>query len=302
MENQEYTKQEKEQDFKNNDKTISDDKKQETNKIKYQKNLDFIKDLIDKYPFLENLKKGVSHLEKEENIYQLSDLLRLALTLFDEKFNEEIKKYKEYKEKFEALKEEFNIEEYNKIKDQNEKLITENQELQKKYDDLLNKYQQVFQAYKDTKESYENYINRVEKNFEKMKREAKEKIISNLIPVLDSFEISLKSIGNVQNIEDIKNGISLIYSQLLEILKSEGLEVISSEGQKFDPNLHEAIEIEELENVEDEIIIKEYRPAYKLLDKVIRPASVKVAKKTQNQQSLNESIPNENIQNTNNDT
>lgn len=114
-----------------------------------------------------------------------------------------------------------------------------------------------------------------------MKREAKEKIISNLIPVLDSFEISLKSINeNVNDIETIKKGVSLIYSQLVDVLKNEGVEIINSEGSKFDPSLHEAIEIVETEQVEDETIVKEYRPAYKLLDKIIRPASVKVAKNT----------------------
>jgi len=263
------------QNVENIDKT----EKQDFNKIKYQKNLDFIKETINKYKFLENLKNGVSNLEKEANIYHLTDLYRLALMLFDEKFNEEIKEYKSYKEKFEALKEEFNLDEYNKIKQHLELLNKENTELKNKYDELLERYQQVVEAYKTTKENYESYVNRVEKNFEKMKREAKEKIISNLIPVLDSFEISLKSINeNVNDIETIKKGISLIYSQLVDVLKNEGMEIINSEGSKFDPALHEAIEIIETEEIEDETIIKEYRPAYKLLDKVIRPASVKVAK------------------------
>jgi len=272
-----------------NIENINKNEKQEFNKIKYQKNLDFIKEIINKYKFLETLKNSISNLEKEPNIYHLTDLYRLALMIFDEKFNEEIKEYKSYKEKFEALKEEFNIEEYNKVKQQLELLNKENTELKNKYDELLERYQQVVEAYKTTKENYESYVNRVEKNFEKMKREAKEKIISNLIPVLDSFEISLKSINeNVNDIETIKKGISLIYSQLVDVLKNEGIEIINSEGSKFDPSLHEAIEIVETEEVEDETIIKEYRPAYKLLDKVIRPASVKVAKTpTKNKQNNN---------------
>ncbi|MGC8733696.1 MAG: nucleotide exchange factor GrpE [bacterium] len=63
----------------------------------------------------------------------------------------------------------------------------------------------------------------------KMKREAKERIITNLIPVIDSFEISLKSINeNVNDIETIKKGVSLIYSQLLDVLKNEGMDIINS--------------------------------------------------------------------------
>ncbi len=266
-----------------NEKNPENIEKQQINKIKYQKNLDFIKDIINKYKFLENLKTGVSNLEKEENIFQLTDLFRIALILFDEKFNEEIKEYKTYKEKFEALKEEFNLDEYNKLKEEFQNILNENNQLKNKYDDLLMKYQQIVEAYKNIKENYESYVNRVEKNFEKMKREAKERIISNLVPVLDSFEISLKSINeSVSDIDTIKKGISLIYSQLLDVLKNEGMEIINSEGSKFDPSLHEAIEIVETEELEDEIIIKEYRPAYRLLDKVIRPATVKVAKRKLN--------------------
>ncbi|MGC8814654.1 MAG: nucleotide exchange factor GrpE [bacterium] len=267
---------------------IENYEKEKINKLKYQKNLDFIKEIISKYKFLESLKNALLNLEKEENIYQLTDLFRLALTLFDEKFNEEIKEYKSYKEKFEALKEEFNIDEYNKIKDKAEQLIKENNEIKNKYDDLLQKYQQIVEAYKNLKENYESYVNRMEKNFEKMKREAKERIITNLIPVIDSFEISLKSINeNVNDIETIKKGVSLIYSQLLDVLKNEGMEIINSEGSKFDPSIHEAIEIVETDELEDETVIKEYRPAYKLLDKIIRPASVKVAKNPRINQNEN---------------
>ncbi|MCX7869971.1 MAG: nucleotide exchange factor GrpE [bacterium] len=273
----------------NSENTTSEDsEKKQINKIKYQKNLDFIKEIINKYKFLENFKTGVSNLEKEENIYQLVDLFRIALILFDEKFNEEIKEYKSYKEKFEALKEEFNLDEYNKLKEDFQNILKENNELKSKYDDLLTKYQQIVEAYKNIKENYEGYVNRVEKNFEKMKREAKERIITNLVPVLDSFEISLKSINeNVNDINTIKKGISLIYSQLLDVLKNEGMEIINSEGTKFDPSLHEAIEIVETDELEDETIIQEYRPAYKLLDKVIRPATVKVAKNPKNDKNQN---------------
>jgi molecular chaperone GrpE len=106
--------------------------------------------------------------------------------------------------------------------------------------------------------------------------------------VIDSFEISLKSINeNVNDIETIKKGVSLIYSQLLDVLKNEGMEIINSEGSKFDPSIHEAIEIVETDELEDETVIKEYRPAYKLLDKIIRPASVKVAKNPKINQNEN---------------
>jgi molecular chaperone GrpE len=96
--------------------------------------------------------------------------------------------------------------------------------------------------------------------------------------------------NSTSNIEEIKKGVNLIYSQLIEVLKNEGLEIIkSNKGDSFNPLIHEVIEVKETENEkEDSIIVEEYRPAYKLIDKIIRPASVKVYKFKKQAQTTSE--------------
>ncbi|MCX7759039.1 MAG: nucleotide exchange factor GrpE [bacterium] len=251
---------------------------------KIQRNIQYIEEIIQKYDFLNTFQKSLEKIKETQDIYKINDLFRLICSIFEEKISELSNYIEKEHEKVKALKEEFSTEEYEKIKQEKEnlekELKTQIQEYESKYQELIDRYQKLSTAYRDIKTEYENHIHRTEKNFEKLKRESKERIIYNLIPVIDSFEISLKSIRNTQNIEEIIKGIELIYTQLIDVLKNEGLEIIKSNvGDQFDPSVHEAIETEETEQQEkDSIISHEYRPAYKLMDKVIRPASVKVFK------------------------
>lgn len=248
------------------------------------RNIQYIEEIVKKYDFLNIFKRPLEKIKENPDVNKLNELLRLICSIFEEKFIELKNNLQKENEKLQALTEEFSVEEYEKIKQEKENLQKElekqTQEYETKYQDLLDRFQKLSIAYREIKTEYENYIYRTEKNFEKLKRESKERIISNIIPVIDSFEISLKSIKNSQNIEEVIKGVELIYAQLIEVLKNEGLEIIKSNtGDKFDPSIHEAIETEEIDEEEkDNLISQEYRPAYKLMDKVIRPASVKVFK------------------------
>lgn len=257
----------------------------EENKIR-DRNLEYLDKIVKKYDFLQTLQKSIEKIKSHPDLNKINDILRLICTIFEDKLSELDQELKKLNEKYTALSEEFSIEELEKIKQEKEKIEKELkdqlQEYETKYHSILDRYQKLSDAYRDLKTEYENYIYRTEKNFEKLKREAKEKIISNFIPVIDSFEISLKTIKNTQNLEEVIKGIELIYSQFIDVLINEGLEIIKSNpGDKFDPSINEAIEIEETrEEQKDSIIIHEYRPAYKLMDKLLRPSSVKVYKYT----------------------
>jgi len=72
--------------------------------------------------------------------------------------------------------------------------------------------------------------------------------------------------------------MKLIYQKLLENLKLQGLISINSVGERFNPEIHEAISVEEVENGEDDVIAEEWRKGYKFNEKMIRPAQVKVIK------------------------
>jgi molecular chaperone GrpE len=103
--------------------------------------------------------------------------------------------------------------------------------------------------------------------------------IKALLPILDSFERALraKPSGNSQDIE-FRNGIDLIYKQLQDALLKLGLRPIEAEGQAFDPHVHEAIEMVDTDEADDQTVINELQRGYRLKERLLRPAMVRVAR------------------------
>jgi len=99
-------------------------------------------------------------------------------------------------------------------------------------------------------------------------------VIKELLPVVDDFERALKVETHGR---DYVKGVELIYQRLIETLKKIGLEPIDTAGQRFDPNLHQAVDRVETEEAEDMAILSEYQRGYNFKGKLLRPAMVKVA-------------------------
>lgn len=99
--------------------------------------------------------------------------------------------------------------------------------------------------------------------------------IKNLIPVLDSFDRALKTSPEKS---EFHLGIELIHRQLQDALAKIGVQPISAAGQQFDPRYHEAIEMVDTENAKDNEVIEELQRGYKLKDRLLRPAMVRVAR------------------------
>lgn len=121
---------------------------------------------------------------------------------------------------------------------------------------------------------FENYKKRCEKENKQYIEYAEQDLVKDLLPVLDSFELSLK---NSQDHEKFRKGVELIFAQLFSTLKEKGLLKIESIGKEFDPYLHEVLITEESDN--ENIVIEELQPGYKFKDKVIRHSKVKIGKK-----------------------
>ena len=99
-------------------------------------------------------------------------------------------------------------------------------------------------------------------------------LVREILPVLDDFERALK----VETADrDYAKGIELIYQRLFETLKKLGLEPIETEGKKFDPNQHEAVQRVQTEEAEDQAILGELQRGYNFRGKLLRPAWVRVA-------------------------
>jgi molecular chaperone GrpE len=141
-----------------------------------------------------------------------------------------------------------------------ERLTSENAELQ----DVLKRRQADF----------ENFRRRAERDRSEFLQFAGMELVRELLPVLDDFARALKV--ECKNV-DYARGIELIYNRLYESLKKMGLEPIDTTGQKFDPNLHQAVDRVETDDEEDHQILEEYQKGYKFKGKLLRPSMVKVA-------------------------
>jgi molecular chaperone GrpE len=100
--------------------------------------------------------------------------------------------------------------------------------------------------------------------------------IKALLPTLDSFERALQA-ENL-NPAEFRSGVELIHKQLLDALTKLGLRSIPAKGEPFDPRFHEAIEMIETEEAPDHEVLEELQRGYKLKDRLIRPAMVRVAR------------------------
>lgn len=101
---------------------------------------------------------------------------------------------------------------------------------------------------------------------------ANERLIADLLVILDDFEHALPSMEQEKN----KEGIEMIYKKFLKILSSYGLQPIDCVGKKFDPHFHEAICTEKCAR-EQNTVLEDLGKGYQLKDKVIRPSKVKIA-------------------------
>jgi molecular chaperone GrpE len=126
---------------------------------------------------------------------------------------------------------------------------------------------------------FANYKKRIEKEQQDMIQFANGAFITKLLPVMDDFERAFQTLPpNLMGMTWLE-GIVLIQRKLQILFEQEGVAVIETEGQFFDPALHQAITHEESEEHEEGQIIGEVQKGYKMGDKVLRPSLVRVAKK-----------------------
>jgi molecular chaperone GrpE len=122
------------------------------------------------------------------------------------------------------------------------------------------------------KAELDNSRKRMERERSRIVQLASENLIRELLPVLDNLERALESKG------DIHEGVRAIRDQLLEILRNEGLTPVASDGQHFDPSVHEAVMGQPSEEHEEDTVLQTVQKGYLLHGKPVRPAKVIVAK------------------------
>jgi molecular chaperone GrpE len=123
---------------------------------------------------------------------------------------------------------------------------------------------------------FDNFRRRAERDRSEYVQFAAMEMVRDLIPILDDFRRAVK----VETADkEYAKGIELIDQRLFETLKKAGLEPIEAAGKPFDPNLHQAVDLVQSEELPDQTVLEEYQSGYNFKGKLLRPAMVKVAVK-----------------------
>ena len=123
---------------------------------------------------------------------------------------------------------------------------------------------------------FENARKRAAREQQEFRDYASADVIKALLPIFDSFERALQAPAAQSS--EFRNGIELIYKQLQDTLARLGVRPVPAKGELFDPHVHEAIEMVETTDVPDHQVIEELQRGYKLKERLLRPAMVRVAK------------------------
>jgi molecular chaperone GrpE len=120
---------------------------------------------------------------------------------------------------------------------------------------------------------------RVQRDAERKASELRERVLEELLPVLDNLDRSLDAGPRTRNLDALLQGMRLVRDQFLGVLSHFGLERVSAVGQRFDPSAHDAVAVQPVTDPnQDGVVLSELEPAYKLGDKIIRHARVTVGR------------------------
>lgn len=135
---------------------------------------------------------------------------------------------------------------------------------------------EIYQKYLRLQAEYDNFRKRTQKEKEADRKYRSQSLITELLPIVDNFERALQTKVEDDSAKQFVEGINMVYRQLTDVLQKEGVEEIETTGVAFDPHLHQAVMQVEDDNYDSNIVVEELQKGYKLKDKVIRPAMVKV--------------------------
>lgn len=164
-------------------------------------------------------------------------------------------------------------EEVAKEANQGENVTDINSELEEKK--LQEEIEQLNDQYQRLQAEYANYRRRTQQEKETIGLFANEKMITELIPVIDSMERALDACEDKE--DTMYKGIDLVHKQLKDTLQKFGVEEIDAQDKEFDPNLHLAVMQESVDGVESNKVVMVLQKGYTLGSKVIRPTMVKVS-------------------------
>ncbi|API79564.1 MULTISPECIES: nucleotide exchange factor GrpE [Staphylococcus] len=142
-------------------------------------------------------------------------------------------------------------------------------ELQQLADENEEKYLRLYAE-------FENYKRRIQKENEINKTYQSQRVLTDILPAIDNIERALEIEGEDETFKSLQKGVQMVHESLINALKDNGLEVIKTEGEAFDPNIHQAVVQDNNPDFKSGEITQELQKGYKLKDRVLRPSMVKV--------------------------
>jgi len=151
--------------------------------------------------------------------------------------------------------------------------------MEKQIESLKSEVDEKTDQWLRSRADFENYKKRVLRDATRTKQDAMINILKIFLEISDDLERALKHSPEDKNAQGWVDGIGLIYQKLLNKMNNQGVERMEvNPGDEFDPNIHEAITQEDHPDFEDGQIIEVLQPGYKISDRIIRPAMVRVSK------------------------
>jgi molecular chaperone GrpE len=141
---------------------------------------------------------------------------------------------------------------------------------------LTNKLEEADNRYLRLQADFDNFRRRTRLDIEAGEKYKAQKLVTELLPVLDNFERGLKIEADNEQTKSLLQGMEMVYRSLVDALKKEGVESIDAVGKEFDPNFHQAVMQGEDEDFGSNIVTEEFQKGYMLKDRLIRPSMVKV--------------------------
>lgn len=179
-------------------------------------------------------------------------------------------------------------EEFSVIEGETEKAFAdEGARLTEELNEMSEKYLRLYAE-------FDNYKKRVNKDKEELLKYGQESLLYELLTVIDNLELALKHASDEVSTGLIQ-GVEITYNELMKTLEKFGLTAVEAQGKIFDPSVHHAMSQVERDDVEENIVVEEYRKGYKLRDKVLRPSLVSVSKKPPEDNGETETIKTNNI-------
>ncbi|MFK8137430.1 MAG: nucleotide exchange factor GrpE [Bdellovibrionales bacterium] len=146
-------------------------------------------------------------------------------------------------------------------------------------DKLAAELEESKKSYLYLRAEFENYRKKMIKERSDWVKYGSENVLRELLGIIDNFDLALQTEVTADNLNSFTQGVNMIRSEITSSLERAGLQEVDPKGEKFNPNLHEALTMEESSEVEDGHVLRVFKKAYKLHDKLLRPAQVVVAQK-----------------------